>query len=101
MEAGVAPCRLRGATREIFAQAEAALERDSQTRVGAGIRASRTIRVLGEQYLADSIQRGKRPRTTEQRISRLNAHMLTMQSRRPPCPISDPAPASSARIGYR
>jgi hypothetical protein len=32
--------------------------------------------MLGEEYLKDSIERGKQPRTTEQRESRLNAHLL-------------------------
>ena len=62
--------------RRIFAQAEAALDTESETPVGADVRASRTIRMLGDEYLADSIQRGKQPRTMEQRISRLNAHIL-------------------------
>jgi integrase len=62
--------------RRIFAQAEAALDTESETPVGADVRAARTIRMLGEEYLADSIQRGKQPRTMEQRESRLNAHIL-------------------------
>ncbi|HWJ65257.1 MAG TPA: hypothetical protein VNT31_01140 [Nocardioides sp.] len=61
--------------RRIFAQAEAALDTESETPVGADIRASRTIRMLGEEYLRDSIERGKQPRTMEQRESRLNAHI--------------------------
>jgi hypothetical protein len=61
--------------RKIFAQAEAALDTESQTPAGADIRASRTIRMLGEEYLADSIERGKQPRTMEGRESRLNAHI--------------------------
>ncbi|MFC5993895.1 hypothetical protein ACFQE5_06695 [Pseudonocardia hispaniensis] len=32
--------------------------------------------MLSEEYLADSIQRGKQSRTLEQRISRLNAYIL-------------------------
>jgi hypothetical protein len=32
--------------------------------------------MLGEEYLKDSTERGKQPRTMEQRISRLNAHIL-------------------------
>ncbi|MFD1506062.1 hypothetical protein ACFSBG_10310 [Georgenia yuyongxinii] len=32
--------------------------------------------MLGEVYLKDSIERGKQPRTMEQRISRLNAHII-------------------------
>lgn len=62
--------------RRIFAQAEAALDTESETPVGADVRASRTIRMLGEEYLKDSIERGKQPRTMEQRESRLNAHIL-------------------------
>ena len=30
----------------------------------------------GEEYLKESIERGKQPRTREQRISRLNAHIF-------------------------
>ncbi|HEU5043830.1 MAG TPA: hypothetical protein VFT75_06840, partial [Nocardioidaceae bacterium] len=37
--------------RKIFAQAETALDTDKETPVGADVRASRTIRMLGEQYL--------------------------------------------------
>ena len=62
--------------RAIFAQAEAALDTDSSTPVGADVRASRTIRMLGEEYLKESIARGKQPRTMEGRESRLNAHIL-------------------------
>jgi hypothetical protein len=62
--------------RKIFAQAEAALDTERETPVGADVRAARTIRMLGEEYLKDSIERGKQPRTMEQRESRLNAHIL-------------------------
>lgn len=62
--------------RRIFAQAEAALDTDKDMPAGADVRASRTIRMLGEEYLNDSIERGKQPRTMEQRVSRLNAHIL-------------------------
>ncbi|MCW2767697.1 MAG: hypothetical protein JWO11_3656 [Nocardioides sp.] len=62
--------------RKIFAQAEAALDTEQATPVGADVRASRTIRMLGEEYLADSVERGKQPRTMEGRESRLNAHIL-------------------------
>lgn len=62
--------------RKIFAQAEAALDTDKETPAGADVRASRTIRMLGEEYLKDSNERGKQPRTIEQRESRLNAHLL-------------------------
>jgi hypothetical protein len=62
--------------RRIFEQAEAALDTEPETPVGADVRATRTIRMLGEEYLKDSIERGKQPRTMEQRVSRLNAHIL-------------------------
>ncbi|WP_235532569.1 hypothetical protein [Nocardioides sp. Root140] len=62
--------------RKIFAQAEAALDTEKETPAGADVRASRTIRMLGEEHLKDSIERGKQPRTMEQRESRLNAHIL-------------------------
>ncbi|GAC1383068.1 MAG: hypothetical protein NVSMB48_15340 [Marmoricola sp.] len=62
--------------RKIFAQAEAALDTDKETPSGADVRASRTIRMLGEEYLRDSRERGKQPRTMEGRESRLNAHIL-------------------------
>ncbi len=56
--------------RRIFAQAEAALDTEQATPVGADVRASRTIRMLGEEYLKDSSERGKQPRTMEGRESR-------------------------------
>jgi len=62
--------------RKIFEQAEAALDTEKETPPGADLRATRTIRMLGEQYLKDSVERGKQPRTMEQRESRLNAHIL-------------------------
>lgn len=62
--------------RKIFAQAEAALDTEKETPVAADVRAARTIRMLGEEYLKDSRERGKQPRTMEQRESRLNAHIL-------------------------
>ncbi|WP_341359592.1 hypothetical protein V5H98_18045 [Georgenia sp. M64] len=62
--------------RKIFAQAEAALDSERETPVGADVRAARTIRMLGEEYVKDSLERGKQPRTMEQRVSRLNAHIL-------------------------
>ena len=61
--------------RRIFAQAEAALDTESETPAGADVRPSRTIRMLGEEYLRDSLERGKQSRTMEQRESRLNAHI--------------------------
>jgi hypothetical protein len=62
--------------RKIFAQAEAALDAERATPARADVRASRTISALGEAYLQDSRERGKHPRTMEQRESRLNAHIL-------------------------
>lgn len=62
--------------RRIFAQAEAALDAEAEAPARADVRAARTIRMLGEAYLKDSIERGKQPRTMEQRESRLNAHIL-------------------------
>ena len=62
--------------RKILTQAEAALDTEKETPAGADVRAARTIRMLSEEYLKDSIERGKQPRTMEQRESRLNAHIL-------------------------
>ena len=62
--------------RKIFAQAEAALDTEKEAPARADVRASRTIRMLGAEYLKDSVERGKQPRTMEQRESRLNAHIL-------------------------
>ncbi|MFT3874454.1 MAG: hypothetical protein QM714_17715 [Nocardioides sp.] len=62
--------------RKIFAQAEAALDTERETPAGADVRASRTIEMLGREYLSESTRRGKQPRTMEQRESRLNAHIL-------------------------
>jgi hypothetical protein len=62
--------------RKIFEQAEAALDTEKETPAGADVRASRIIQMLGEAYIQDSIERGKQPRTMEQRVSRLNAHIL-------------------------
>lgn len=62
--------------RRIFAQAEAALDTETATPVGANIRASRTIRKLGEEFLRDSVERGMQPRTMEGLDSRHNAHIL-------------------------
>jgi hypothetical protein len=61
--------------RKIFNQAEAALDTDKEAPAGADVRASRTIHMLGEEYLQDSRERGKQPRTMEGRESRLNAHI--------------------------
>lgn len=76
MDAGAAPSCLRRGGPQDLAQAEAALDTEQAMPVGADVRASRTIRMLGEEYLKDSIGRGKQPRTMEQRESRLNAHIL-------------------------
>lgn len=46
------------------------------TPAGADVRAARTISMLGEEHLEDSIERGKQPRTMEQRESRLRTHIL-------------------------
>lgn len=62
--------------RQIFAQAEAALDAELEAPAKKAVRTSRTIRALGEAYLADSLRRGKQPRTLEQRESKLNAHIL-------------------------
>ena len=62
--------------RKIFAQAEAALDTEADAPARADVRAARTIRLLGQEYLRDSRERGKQPRTMEQRESRLNAHIL-------------------------
>lgn len=45
--------------RKIFTQAEAALDTEKETPAGADVRAARTIRMLSEEYLKDSIERGK------------------------------------------
>jgi hypothetical protein len=55
---------------KLLAQAEAALDTEQAMPAGADVRASRTIRMLGDEYLRDSIERGKQPRTMEQRESR-------------------------------
>ena len=51
--------------RKIFVQAEAALDTEQTPPVGADLRASRTIRMLGEQFVQDSVARGKHPPTIE------------------------------------
>ena len=50
--------------RKIFAQAETALDTEKETPASADVRAARTIRMLGEEYLKDSVERGKQPRTS-------------------------------------
>jgi hypothetical protein len=42
--------------RKIFEQAESALDTEKETPVGADVRAARTIQMLGEEYLRDSIE---------------------------------------------
>jgi hypothetical protein len=61
--------------RQIFTQAEAALDAEREGPARADVRASRTMKALGEAYLDDSRQRGKAPRTLQGRESRLNAHV--------------------------
>jgi hypothetical protein len=51
---GAAPLCLRRGGRKTFAQAESALDTEQATPVGADVRASRTIRMLGEEYLRNS-----------------------------------------------
>ena len=87
---------LRRATSEeeavqIFVQAEAAPDTEQATPVGADLHASRTIRMLGEEYLRDSRERGKQPRTMEGRESRLNAHIL---------PANDDLPVTKWRVEH-
>lgn len=62
--------------RKIFEQAEAALDTAKEAPARADVRAARTIRMLGEEYIKDSVERGKQPRTMEQRVSKLKAHIL-------------------------
>lgn len=61
--------------RKIFTQAEAALDTERAAPAGADVRAARTIRMLGEEYIKESQQRGKAVRTIQGRESRLNAHV--------------------------
>jgi hypothetical protein len=62
--------------RKIFAQAEAALNSEQALPASAPVRATRTIAALGVEYIEDSEQRGKAPRTIQGRESRLNAHII-------------------------
>lgn len=73
--------------RKIFGQAEAALDTDKKAPAGDDVRAPRTIRMPGEEYLKDSIERGKQPRTLEVRVSRLNAQGSARSAR---CDADDP-----------
>lgn len=72
--------------RKIFEQPEAALATERNAPARAGVRASRAIRMLGEEHLKDSIERGKQPRTMEQSESQLNAHMGLLHHSVPPRP---------------
>lgn len=62
--------------RKIFAQAESALDTEQATPTSARVKATQTIAALGAEYIADSQQRGKAPRTIQGRESRLNAHII-------------------------
>ena len=62
--------------RQIFAQAEAALDTDRETPTSAREKATQTIAVLAEKYIEDSHLRGKAIRTIQNRESRLKAHIL-------------------------
>jgi len=62
--------------RQLFAQAEAALDAERDTPARADVRAAQTIEALAKQYLTDSEQRGKASRTIQGRESRINAHIL-------------------------
>lgn len=62
--------------RQIFAQAEAALDAEAAAPPRSDVRAKQTIRALAEAYLEDSRARGKAPRTIQGRESRINAHVL-------------------------
>lgn len=63
-------------TRDIFDRAEAALNTTTEAPARADVRAARTIRMLGEEYLKDSRARDRHPRTIQGRESRLNAHIV-------------------------
>lgn len=67
--------RTEAEARQIFAQAESALDAEREGPARADVRASRTMKALGEAYLQDSVERGKAPRTLQGRESRLNAHV--------------------------
>jgi hypothetical protein len=62
--------------RQLFAQAEAALDAERETPARADVRAAQTIEALAKAYLTDSEQRGKASRTIQGRESRLNAHIV-------------------------
>lgn len=76
MEARPRPDQFRSRVLKIFDQAEPALDAERDGPAGADVRASRTIRMLGEAYVRDSRERGQQPRTMAGRESRLNAHIL-------------------------
>lgn len=80
-EAGDWTWQTRAATTEaegrvLFRQVERALDVVEPAPATQQLQRQRTIRALGEEYLADSRARGKEARTLEQRESRLNAHIL-------------------------
>lgn len=80
--------------RRIFSHAEAALDTESETPVGADVWASRTIRMLGEEYVKDSIERGKQPR----RIRRGCAQAVVRRVWPRPCrPRADPRTGGCGR----
>src|SRR3954447_17386591 len=62
--------------RKIFAQAESALDTEQAAPASATVRATRTVEALGAEYIEDSQQRRKGPRTIQGRESRLNAHII-------------------------
>ena len=62
--------------RKIFAQAEAALDTEQAAPVSARVRSTQTIEALAAEYIEDSRQRGKAPRTIQGRESRVNAHIV-------------------------
>ncbi|TYL50035.1 tyrosine-type recombinase/integrase [Nocardioides sp. BGMRC 2183] len=62
--------------RQIFAQAEVALDTEQSTPTGSRERLTQTIAALGEKYVEDSRLRGKAIRTIQNRESRLKAHIV-------------------------
>lgn len=62
--------------RQIFAQAETALDTEQATPTSAREKATQTIAALGQKYVEDSRLRGKAIRTIQGRESRLAAHIV-------------------------
>lgn len=62
--------------RQIFTQAESALDTDQATPSSAREKATQTIEALGEKYIEDSRLRSKAIRTIQGRESRLQAHIV-------------------------